>query len=55
MGPTCGSKYDSLHKVADIHSKHLQQISVKFVQILKCERRILVLGFDSQRGAHMWI
>jgi hypothetical protein len=35
--------------------RYLQQISIKFVEILRCERELLVLGSDSRRGAHMYI
>jgi hypothetical protein len=33
--------------------RYLQQISVKFVEILRCEREFLVSGSGSRRGAHM--
>jgi hypothetical protein len=50
---SCGSRCGNLHKVVNGLLRYLQQISVKFVEILKCEHEFLVLGSDSQRGVHM--
>jgi hypothetical protein len=40
----CGSSSTNLRSIAAVILKYFQQISDKFVEILRCERELLVSG-----------
>jgi hypothetical protein len=53
MGAKYRFDFTDLHRLADYHIKHLQQISVKSAQILECGRELLIVRSGSGSGSHI--